>query len=158
MALEIEHKYLVQNDSYKNMATECHHIMQGYISTDKERTVRVRIYDSKGYITIKGSVAGATRMEFEYEIPHNDAYTLLHQLCQKPIIDKHRHIVNFEGEKWEIDEFDGHLSGLVVAEIEIPDEGHSYSLPPFVGKNVTGDARYYNSNLISATSAPEEAE
>ena len=154
MTTEIEHKYLVIDQSYETMATECHHIMQGYLSTECDRTVRVRTYDNRGFVTIKSRNKGASRMEFEYEIPYDDAALMLNELCLQPIIDKYRYIVHFDGEKWEVDRFEGHLHGLVMAEIEIPDEEHTYSLPPFVGKNVTGDARYYNSCLSTATSMP----
>lgn len=154
MTTEIEHKYLVNDQIYETMASECHHIIQGYLSTEPERTVRVRTYDNRGFVTIKSRNKGASRMEFEYEIPYDDASLMLKELCIKPIIEKYRYIVHFEGEKWEVDRFEGHLQGLVLAEIEIPDEEHTYSLPPFVGKNVTGDARYYNSNLSTTTTAP----
>ena len=156
MTTEIEHKYLVNDHCYEIMASECHHIIQGYLSTEPERTVRVRTYDNRGFVTIKSRNKGASRMEFEYEIPYDDALLMLNDLCIQPIIDKYRHIVHFEGETWEVDRFEGHLHGLVLAEIEIPDEEHTYSLPPFVGKNVTGDARYYNSNLSTTTTAPSD--
>lgn len=155
MPIEIEHKYLVADSSYKSLASEVHHISQGYISTVKERTVRVRTYDDKGYITVKGSVVGATRPEFEYEIPLADAEDMLRNICEQPIIQKDRYIVPFGGNKWEVDEFGSNLKGLIVAEIEIPNEDYAYSLPPFAGKNVTGDPRYYNSNLASATELPK---
>lgn len=155
MAKEIEHKYLVISNEYRTMATSSHVIRQGYLSVDKERTVRVRTIDNHGFVTIKGKNRGAMRQEFEYEIPAADADEMLETLCLKPIIEKCRYIVMFDGEKWEIDEFKGTLSGLVLAEIELPDVNHKYSIPKFIGKNVTGDPRYYNSVLSTATSLPE---
>lgn len=146
MAFEIEHKYLVNNECYRHLATESHHIVQGYLSRERGRTVRVRTWDNRGYITIKSANVGATRQEFEYEIPIVDAQQLL-QLCPPPVIDKTRHIVIYSGNRWEVDEFHGALAPLVTAEIELPDEGYNYTLPPFVGENVTGDRRYYNSQL-----------
>ncbi|MBQ7941960.1 MAG: CYTH domain-containing protein [Muribaculaceae bacterium] len=148
MAIEIEHKYLVKNNSYKNIATACTHICQGYLSKDKERTVRIRITDNSAYITIKGKNTGDKRMEYEYPIPLDDARQLLDTLCIKPIIEKFRHIVKYNGNTWEVDEFRGALKGLILAEIEIPSSEYKYDIPPFVGKNVTNDSRYYNSNLI----------
>lgn len=148
MAVEIEHKYIVTNDSYKDLATQTIHICQGYLSKDKERTVRIRIADNKAFLTIKGKNNGDTRAEFEYPIPLNEAQILLQNLCIQPVLEKYRHIVEHKGNTWEIDEFKGALDGLVLAEIEIPYSEYKYDIPPFVGKNVTNDVRYYNSNLI----------
>ena len=117
--------------------------------------MRVRTIDNRGFVTIKGKNKGALRQEFEYEIPVADAKDMLETLCLKPVIEKCRYIVVYEGEKWEVDEFKGALSGLVLAEIELPDVNHKYSIPKFIGKNVTGDPRYYNSVLSTATSLPE---
>ena len=155
MAKEIEHKYLTVSNEYRLLATSSHIICQGYLSLDKERTVRVRTIDNRGFVTIKGKNKGALRQEFEYEIPVADAKEMLETLCLKPVIEKCRYIVMYEGEKWEVDEFKGALSGLVLAEIELPDANHKYSIPKFIGKNVTGDPRYYNSVLSTATSLPE---
>ena len=155
MAKEIEHKYLTVSNEYRLLATSSHIICQGYLSLDKERTVRVRTIDNRGFVTIKGKNIGALRQEFEYEIPVADAKEMLETLCLKPVIEKCRYIVMYEGEKWEVDEFKGALSGLVLAEIELPDVNHKYSIPKFIGKNVTGDPRYYNSVLSTATSLPE---
>lgn len=148
MATEIEHKYLIINNNYKMQATSCKHICQGYLSKDKERTVRVRISDDNAYITIKGKNQGDTRLEYEYSIPVEDARIMLNTLCIQPIIEKYRHIVEYNGNIWEIDEFKGALEGLNLAEIEIPYSEYKYDIPPFIGKNVTHDSRYYNSNLI----------
>ncbi len=148
MSVEIEHKYLVTDDAYKQLSSSVKHIIQGYLSKDKERTVRIRIADGNAYLTIKGKNEGDTRAEFEYTIPIDDAHILLNTLCIKPIIEKFRYIVVYEGNKWEIDEFKGALCGLTLAEIELPASDYKYDIPPFIGKNVTNDARYYNSNLV----------
>lgn len=148
MALEIEHKYLVINDSFKDLSSKCIHICQGYLSKDKERTVRIRIAGKEAFITIKGKNSGDTRLEFEYPISIDEARIMLEQLCHKPILEKYRYIVEYNCNKWEIDEFKGELDGLILAEIEIPYSEYKYDIPPFIGKNVTNDVRYYNSNLI----------
>ena len=145
--MEIEHKFLVKGD-YKSQACECHHIVQGYLSDDPCRTVRVRTWDEKGFLTIKGksSASGLSRYEWEKEIPVAEAEDLL-KLCLPGVIDKHRHIVNWHGAKWEVDEFHGFLAGLTLAEIEVESEDCTFDIPPFIGKEVTGDKSYYNSQL-----------
>ena len=130
------------------MATGSHDIKQGYLCKDKERTVRIRIMDEKAFITIKGETHGDTRAEYEYPISSNDAKSMLDTLCIKPIIEKTRYIVPFKGNNWEIDMFKGFLEGLILAEIEIPSSEYKYDIPPFIGKNVTNDPRYYNSNFV----------
>ncbi len=147
MAIEIEHKYLVIDNAFKQYTLHSKHIFQGYLSKDKERTVRIRVSDNDAFITIKGKNHGDKRLEFEYSIPYDDAKHLL-DLCIKPIIEKFRHIVEYNGNIWEIDEFKGALDGLILAEIEIPSSEYKYDIPPFIGKNVTNDSRYYNSNLV----------
>ncbi|MDE6695595.1 MAG: CYTH domain-containing protein [Muribaculaceae bacterium] len=146
MAFEIEHKYLVTNDCYKNLATAKFHIFQGYLCREPERTVRVRIKTDRAYITVKGKNEGAKRLEFEYEIPKEDALKML-EICQSPILEKVRYNVPYEGKLWEVDEFLGSKKGLTLAEIELESEGESYSKPGFIGENVTGNPKYYNSNL-----------
>lgn len=146
MALEIEHKYLVCGTSYRDMASEHHTIRQGYLNRLPERTVRVRTLDRRGFLTVKGKNTGDVRLEFEYEIPYADALELL-SLCEEGIVEKTRYIVLFGGLEWEVDEFHGTREGLVVAEVEIPESGAIYSIPPFASQNVTGDPRYFNSNL-----------
>lgn len=148
MAKEIEHKYLVSTDDYKQMCTEKIHIAQGYLSRNKGRTVRVRIAGDNAFITIKGPSVDDVRDEFEYPIPVEDAKIML-KMCTPPVISKTRHIVHFEGNKWEVDEFHDQLQGLVMAEIELPSANHQYALPPFVGRNVTDDRRFYNSCLTT---------
>lgn len=146
MAVEIEKKFLVNSHEYRNMASACHTIVQGYLSKEPERTVRIRIKDDKGFITVKGKTIGCKRLEFEYEIPLDDAKDML-KLCLSPILEKKRYIVNYCGYKWEIDEFEGYLAPLVIAEVELPDESLPLQLPAFIGEEVTGNPKYYNSNL-----------
>ena len=146
MATEIEHKYLVIADDYRRLACERAEIQQGFLSRDPERTVRVRIRDTRGYITIKGKGEGAAHPEFEYMIPLGDAQQLM-AMCEPPVISKTRYIVLHDGNRWEIDEFHDNLQGLVLAELEIPELNYTYRLPAFIGREVTGDRRYYNSQL-----------
>ena len=150
MAQEIERKFLVKDGSFKAQAFACSHILQGYIGTRPGRTVRIRIRDEKAYITIKGPAgkAGLSRYEFETEIAVSDAQDLL-LLCEPGIIDKHRYLVkSADGEHtWEVDEFHGDNDGLVMAEIELRSEDDTFSCPDFIGQEVTGDRRYYNSHL-----------
>ena len=146
MGIEIEHKFLVKNDSYRSMAVSESEIMQGFLSRIPERTVRVRVRGDKGFITIKGKGCGAAHPEFEYEVPLDDAKQML-SMCEPPVINKTRYIVMHDGNRWEIDEFHGELQGLVIAELEVISEDYRFSLPPFVGLEVTGDRRYYNSQL-----------
>lgn len=146
MALEIEHKYLVISDIYKEMATSHRHIRQGYLSRVPERTVRVRISDRQAWLTVKGLTDRDTRLEFEYPVPVADAEAML-GICEPGVIDKTRWIVPYGGHLWEVDEFGGEQAGLTLAEIELPEPDTSYALPPFVGENVTGDPRFYNSTL-----------
>ena len=145
--MEIEHKFLVSGP-YKHLATDISHIVQGYLSDDPERTVRIRIRDDEAFITIKGpsSSDGLSRLEWEQPIPLDQARQLL-TLCLPGTIDKHRHIVPYEGHRWEVDEFHGHLEGLTLAELEVPSADTEFVAPPFLGPEVTGDPRYYNSQL-----------
>jgi len=147
MAKEIEKKFLVKNDSWKKGAKITYY-RQGYLSSVKERVVRVRTIDKKGFLTIKGITVGVSRNEFEYEIPVEDANIMLDNLCEKPIIEKNRAKVEYEGLIWEIDEFFGENEGLVVAEVELTDENQEFKKPDWVGEEVSGDPRYFNSNLI----------
>ncbi len=149
MAQEIERKFLVRGD-FKEQAFAVSHICQGYIGTRPGRTVRIRIRDQRAYITIKGPAGpeGLSRYEFETEISVSDARDLL-LLCEPGIIDKHRYLVKSpDGEHtWEVDEFHGDNEGLVVAEIELRSEDDVFEKPDFIGKEVTGDRRYYNAHL-----------
>lgn len=146
---EIERKFLVTNTSYRQQATTRYEIVQGYLCKDKERTIRVRIRDARAFLTIKSDSGktGIARFEWEKEIDQTDARQLL-DLCLPGVIEKTRYIVPAEnGLKWEIDEFHGRLSGLTLAELELPTEDYPYTKADFVGKEVTGDLRYYNANM-----------
>lgn len=148
--MEIERKYLVTSNSYKQMAVARYHICQGYISREKTGTVRIRITDDKAYLTIKGKPAAGhfARYEWEKEIDVQEAKELM-QLCQGIIIDKTRWIIpaKEEGLKWEVDEFHGKHEGLTLAEIELTSEEQKVEKPDFVGEDVTSDPRYYNANM-----------
>lgn len=148
MGIEIEKKFLLTGTEWKQLATGTAY-RQGYLNSVKERTVRVRTINDQGFLTIKGVSVGATRLEYEYEIPLEDANALLDELCEKPLIEKNRYKVNFCGFTWEIDEFFGENDGLIVAEIELESEDQAFEKPEWVGEEVTGDSRYFNSNLIN---------
>ena len=147
MANEIERKFLVNLEAWKPQDAGTHY-KQGYLSTQKERVVRVRIEGNQAKLTIKGVTTGVTRAEFEYAIPVEDAAILLDNLCEQPLIDKHRYKEVHGGKTWEIDVFHGLNQGLVVAEIELKSESESFDLPAWAVKEVSSDARYYNSNLL----------
>ena len=146
--LEIERKFLVLDDSYKSLSYGSSHIRQGYICSERGRTVRIRIRDEHAYITIKGPSlnGGLSRYEFEQEIPFVDGENLM-SLCDPGIIDKTRWLVKSGRHTFEVDEFHGDNDGLVVAEVELASEDEPYEKPAFIGQEVTGDRRYYNSQL-----------
>ena len=146
--LEIERKFLVRDDSFKRLAYSSSRIKQGYICSGRGRTVRVRIRDSRGYITIKGPSqnGGLSRYEFEKEITLDEAEQLM-RLCEPGIIDKTRYLVRSGSHVFEVDEFYGDNEGLVMAEVELGAEDEAYEKPDFIGEEVTGDRRYYNSQL-----------
>ena len=148
MAQEIERKFLVSGE-FKALATSHSRIVQGYISSARGRTVRVRIRDDKGYLTIKGAsnASGTSRYEWEKELPLAEAEELM-KLCEPGIIDKTRYLVRSGKHVFEVDEFYGENEGLVVAEVELESEEESFVKPDFIGKEVTGDVRYYNSQLM----------
>ena len=147
MPTEIERKFLVVSEDYKKFGQPIV-IRQGFLSTEKERVVRVRVAGEKAYVTIKGISKGAVRAEFEYEIPGEDAQFMLDHLCRKPLIEKTRYKVYYEGFTWEVDEFYGDNEGLVVAEIELESEEQVFPKPEWLGEEVTSDPRYYNANLV----------
>lgn len=148
MGTEIERKFLLQGDSWRALA-EGTKYRQGYLSSTKERVVRVRTIDDQGFLTIKGITTGATRAEYEYPIPHGDADVLLDELCEQPIVEKKRYKIPFAGFTWEVDEFFGANQGLIVAEVELESEDQPFEKPPWIGPEVTGDPKYFNSNLIA---------
>jgi adenylate cyclase len=147
MGTEIERKFLLTGDAWRKLA-EGTHYRQGYLNSVKERTVRVRTINDKGFLTIKGITVGATRAEYEYEIPKDECNAMLDDLAEKPIIEKSRYKVDYEGFTWEVDEFFGENQGLIVAEIELESEDQAFDKPEWVGEEVSGDPRYFNSNLI----------
>ena len=147
MAKEIERKFLVWDESFKLFSAGVIY-RQGYLNQDKERTVRVRVAGDQAFITIKGLTNGMERLEFEYAIPIEDGNELLESICIKPLIEKIRYNIESDGHLWEVDVFKGDNEGLIVAEVELQSAEEQVILPDWVGKEVTGDARYYNSNLV----------
>ena len=147
MAKEIERKFLVNGD-FKSEAFKSIRIIQGYLSSVPERTVRVRVKGDKGFITIKGigNASGITRYEWEKEIPVEDVKELL-LICEPGVIDKTRYLVKAGEYTFEVDEFHGDNEGLIVAEVELPDENAPFERPDWLGEEVTGDSRYYNAAL-----------
>lgn len=141
---EIERKFLVSGN-YKNEVVSSRKIIQGYISSNPERTVRVRMEESRGFLTIKGKSTsdGLTRFEWEREISHEDAENLL-KLCEGGLVEKIRHIVEYENHRFEVDEFSGANEGLVIAELELESEGESFKKPLWIGEEVSYDKRYFN--------------
>lgn len=148
-SVEIERKFLVNSDVYKTLAYSQQRISQGYLSSVPERTVRVRVCAEQAFITVKGSgsASGMSRFEWEKQIPLDEGRSLL-TLCEPGFIDKTRYLVNFEGNTFEVDEFYGKNQGLVVAEIELESEGQHFIQPSWLGEEVTGQARFYNSMLM----------
>ncbi len=147
MAKEIERKFLLSGDEWRAGARGTSY-RQGYLSTVKERTVRVRTVGDKGFLTVKGLTRGVERAEFEYEIPVADADAMLDTLCERPLIEKKRYRIEHGGLVWEIDEFFGENAGLLLAEVELEDERQRLDLPKWIGREVSGDPRYFNANLI----------
>lgn len=146
MPLEIERKFLVRNDQWRSLAEPVYYC-QGYLNSDKHRTVRVRVAGETAQLTIKGLSKGAIRAEFEYAVPVEDAKQLL-EMCEQPFVEKHRRKIPIDELIWEVDEFLGANEGLVLAEVELESEDQAISLPDWVGEEVTGDSRYFNSNLV----------
>jgi adenylate cyclase len=147
MGIEIERKFLVIGDQWRSLAPGVLY-RQGYIPT-LESTVRVRIADDRGFLTIKGTTEGISRSEFEYEIPLNDAAQMLETMCKPPLIEKYRHTIELNDLVWEVDEFLGQNRGLTIAEVELQSADQSIVLPEWIGADVSHDSRYYNSNLAT---------
>ena len=146
MGKEIERKFLVTGTEWKHLGEKMH-IWQGYISSIDGTVVRVRIAGERAYLTVKGKTAGIQRSEFEYPIPVEDARQMLKELCAENQVEKYRYIVQFKGFIWEVDEFLGKNAGLVIAEVELEDENQKPDIPGWIGEEVTGHHRYYNSSL-----------
>lgn len=145
---EIERKFLVTDLGWKRHS-QGRRYRQAYLSTDSQRVVRVRVVDDDAWLTIKGQTSGISRLEFEYAIPVKDAEVMLQSLCHQPIIDKTRYLFKHGDHTWEIDEFHGANEGLVVAEIELDSEDEHFERPGWLGKEVSGDSRYFNSSLVA---------
>lgn len=148
MGVEIERKFLLKNSNWKKLKQlkDPAVIRQGYLSTNPERTVRVRIKNQESFLTIKGISKGFSRQEFEYAIPLTDAESLL-QMCEGPLIEKTRYFIQQGEQLWEIDEFFGDNEGLILAEAELEAENHQLEIPDWIGEEVSHDKRYFNSNL-----------
>jgi len=147
MATEIERKYLVLSDDWRARVHRKVRYLQGYLATTSHGSVRVRIGGDSAFLNVKGATVGASRLEFEYPIPVEDAEVMLRELCAGSVVEKTRYFVPHGGREWEVDVFEGDNVGLVVAEIELDDEAEIVALPDWAGEEVTDDVRYYNSNL-----------
>lgn len=149
MATEIERKYLIQFKAWQQAKknAEYTHISQGYLSLNPERTVRIRITKASALLTIKGITKGVSRSEFEYQIPLNDGLALL-KICQGSIIKKRRYLLPYDNLIWEVDEFEGDNTGLIIAEVELESEDQIFTLPSWIKEEVSDDNRYYNANLV----------
>jgi adenylate cyclase len=147
MAQEIEHKFLVRDTRWRKDVYRSVPMRQGYLVSDKSRSVRIRIAGDTAHLNIKSGTLGVSRSEFEYEIPLADAQELLDKLCRKPLLEKIRHFLHYGNHTWEIDEFQGDNAGLIVAEVELVSLGEAFERPPWLGEEVSHDLRYYNSQL-----------
>lgn len=145
MAVEIERRFKVNGDAWRHLAP-AERYRQGYLSVDKERTVRVRVVGERAWLTLKGQISNVSRHEFEYEIPLADAQTIMDAMCPM-VVDKLRHRIELDGLVWEVDEFFGDNAGLVLAEIELPSEDSPFPHPDWLGEEVTHDGRYTNAYL-----------
>lgn len=148
MAREIERKFLVTGQAWRTLGTGTP-FRQGYLNDDKNRTVRLRTMGTRAVLTIKGPTVGIERPEFEYEIPLTDCEAMLESLALKPLIEKTRYRIPYRGFVWEVDEFHGVNEGLILAEIELPSAETAFEKPEWIGKEVSGDPRYFNSALIT---------
>lgn len=147
MSIEIERKFLLKNHAWRALARGVPY-RQGYLCSDLERTVRVRIAGDMAFLTIKGRNTDGSAAEFEYPLPLADAAYMLEHLAQKPLIEKVRYKIPFEGLIWEVDEFAGENAGLILAEVELQSIGQDFAKPDWIGEEVTGDSRYFNANLV----------
>jgi len=150
MALEIERKFLVLDDGWRDSVRESAYFRQGYLNNEIHCSVRVRICGDRAWLNIKSVTIGAERQEFEYEIPVNDAHAMLSTLSRRPLIEKTRYFVDVGPHTWEIDVFEGDNAGLVVAEIELDNPDETFEKPAWAGEEVTYDPRYYNTSLSTA--------
>jgi len=149
MALEIEHKFLLADDSWRPLVSRSVYFKQGYLSSAPTSSIRVRIGGGQAWLNLKSATIGNHRLEYEYEIPLADAQEILDNLCKRPLVEKQRHYVDYQGHIWEIDEFLGDNAGLIVAEIELDRIDQDFPKPSWIGEEVTHDLRYYNNNLAN---------
>jgi len=148
MPVEIERKYLIKDTSFLSTLKNGCSIIQGYVSLEEDRVVRVRAKGENAFIAIKAKLAGITRWEFQYEIPYKEALEILNNICLKPLIHKTRYCISENGLTWEIDIFDEVFKGVVIAEVELENENSPVTLPSWVGKEVTDDRLYYNAEMV----------
>ena len=147
MASEIERKFLVRDDSWRERARDPMRIRQGYVLAGPKASVRIRISGERAWLNLKSATVGVSRAEFDYEIPHSDGEQLVDTLCERPLIEKTRYFVDHAGHCWEVDVFEGENAGLVVAEIELASEDEAFEQPSWAGREVSRDRRYYNAAL-----------
>ena len=147
MAKEIERKFLVREEDWKPVGAGIP-IRQGYLPSSSRTVLRVRVMGELGFIAIKGETTGATRTEFEYRVPRDDATQILDELCEHPCIEKTRYRQECSGLNWDIDVFEAENAGLILAEVELRSEDQEIDMPPWIDTEVTGDPRYYNVNLV----------
>ena len=148
MALEIEHKFLLRDERWRDQVERSLRMRQGYLVSDATRSVRVRVAGDQGYLNIKSGTLGIARREYEYRIPLAEAEELLNTLCEKPLLEKTRHFIHYGDHLWEVDEFGGDNAGLIVAEVELGTVDEAFARPDWVGEEVSHDLRYYNSQLV----------
>jgi adenylate cyclase len=149
MAIEIERKFLLRSDAWRAATTRRTRLRQGYLANNERCSIRVRLAGDAAWISVKAMTPGIARAEYEYAVPQADADAMLDTLCARPFIEKWRHIVPWRGNEWEIDEFLGDNAGLVVAEVELEREDEAPELPPWIGREVTADVRFYNFSLAT---------
>jgi len=150
VAIEIERKFLLGDDSWRGAVARSEVMRQGYLAGSEHCSIRVRVTGDQAHLNIKSATLGITRSEFEYQVPLADAELMLNTLCGARCLDKTRHYVRHAGHEWEIDEFHGANAGLVVAELELSTVDESFVTPAWLGKEVSDDPRYYNSRLVEA--------
>ncbi|MCB1775432.1 MAG: CYTH domain-containing protein [Gammaproteobacteria bacterium] len=147
MATEIERKFLLSSDAWRDQVASSRRLVQGYLARADHAAIRVRVVGGRAELNVKHTLDGINRLEYEYEIPVDDAHEMLDRVALRPLIDKTRHIVQIGGHTWEIDEFHGDNAGLIVAEIELGSDDEVFERPDWLGEEVSSDPRYYNSNL-----------
>jgi adenylate cyclase len=148
MPIEIERKFLVVNDNWKAQVESRASLKQGYLASQSNATIRVRVADGRAQLNIKGPTRGISRLEYEYDIPPRDAEEILDRLAEGAVIEKERYKVRCGGHVWDLDVFQGDNAGLVVAEVELASEAEHFEMPDWAGEEVSGDARYYNASLV----------